>query len=113
MNNKQFFELIKSLYSALKCPGCGEVYDIEQIQFIGHMDGLFLLQMTCHNCQLPISVNFYVQNEKELLLDLNIKEHQQILKRRIKPIDTNDVISFYAGLEDFNGDLRKLLKRKC
>lgn len=110
MNNKQFFELIKSLYAALKCPGCGEVYDVEEIQFLGHMDGLFLMQMTCKKCKLPISLNFCVKNEKEVLVDLGPAELKALEKGRNR-IDINEVIDFHNQLEIFRGDLKKTLKK--
>lgn len=110
MNNKQFFELIKSLYAALKCPGCGEVYDIEEIQFLGHMNGLFLMQMTCKKCKLPISLNFCFKNEKEPLVDLSPAEIKA-LEEGWKRIDANEVIDFHSQLKSFRGDLAKTLRK--
>lgn len=107
MDGKQFFELIKNIYSALKCPACGEVYEIEEIQFVGQFDGLFLMQMVCSKCKLPVSVNFYAREaSKDIVSDLKISDLKNISE---KPITTNEVITFHQGLRDFKGDLKKSL----
>ena len=106
MDGSQFFELIKNIYTALKCPSCGEVYEIEEIQFVGQFDGLFLIQMTCSKCKLPVSVNFYAKDRsKEIVSDLTISDLKNIPK---DPISTNEVIEFHSGLKSFKGDLKNL-----
>jgi predicted nucleic-acid-binding Zn-ribbon protein len=107
MDGRQFFELIKNIYTALKCPSCGEVYEIDEIQFMGQFDGLFLIQMTCSKCKLPVSVNFYArENPKELISDLKICDLKSLPK---EPISTNEVIDFHSSLKKFDGDIKKLL----
>lgn len=107
MDGNQFFELIKNIYTALKCPSCGEVYEIDEIQFVGQFDGLFLIQMTCSKCKLPVSVNIYAKDKsKEIVSDLNIKDLRNISR---EPISTNEVIEFHSSLKMFNGDLKKSL----
>ncbi len=109
MDGKQFFELIKNIYTALKCPACGEVYEIEEIQFIGQFDGLFLIQMTCSKCKLPVSVNFYAkENPKDFLSDLKIMDLKSIPR---EPISTNEVIDFHSSLKNFDGDLKNILNK--
>lgn len=110
MDGNQFFELIKNIYTALKCPSCGEVYEIEEIQFLGQFDGLFLMQMTCSKCKLPVSVNFYAREKaKGPISDLSIKDLKRISQ---EPISTNEVIEFHSGLKRFDGDLAKAIKSK-
>lgn len=108
MDGNQFFELIKNIYTALKCPACGEVYEIDEIQFVGQFDGLFLIQMTCSKCKLPVSVNFYANKDrsKEIFSDLTVHDITNIPR---EPISTNEVIDFHATLKSFSGDLKKAL----
>lgn len=109
MDGNQFFELIKNIYTALKCPSCGEVYEIDEIQFLGQFDGLFLMQMTCSKCKLPVSVNFYAKERtKDIVSDLNIRDLKRISQ---EPITTNEVIEFHSKLKNFEGDLSKSLKK--
>ncbi len=110
MDGKQFFELIKNIYTALKCPSCGEVYEIEEIQFVGQFEGLFLIQMTCSKCKLPVSVNFYAKDPaKEIISDLNIKDLKTIPQT---PISSDDVIEFHKHIRNFAGDLQSEIKGK-
>lgn len=110
MDTNQFFELIKNIYTALKCPSCGEVYEIDEIQFVGQFDGLFLIQMTCSKCKLPVSVNFYAKERtKDILTDLSILDLNSISR---EPISTNEVIDFHSRLKSFEGDLTKAIKSK-
>lgn len=106
MDGSQFFELIKNIYTALKCPSCGEVYEIEEIQFVGQFDGLFLIQMTCSKCKLPVSVNFYAKEKSgDFMSDLTISDLKKIPK---EPISTNEVIDFHSKLKGYKVDLRNL-----
>jgi len=110
VDGNQFFELIKNIYTALKCPACGEVYEINEIQFVGQFDGLFLIQMTCSKCKLPVSVNFYAKDKsKEIVSDLTITDLKSISQ---DPISTNEVIEFHSALKKFNGDLNKAIDIK-
>lgn len=107
MDGNQFFELIKNIYTALKCPSCGEVYEIDEIQFVGQFDGLFLIQMTCSKCKLPVSVNIYAKDKsKEIVSDLTISDLKSIDR---EPISTNEVIAFHSSLKRFDGDFKKSL----
>lgn len=110
MDGKQFFELIKNIYTALKCPSCGEVYDIEEIQFMGQFDGLFLIQMTCSKCKLPVSVNFYAkERSKEPMHDLSISDLKNISR---EPISTNEVIEFHKSLRKFKGSFKNIVSKE-
>ncbi len=109
MDGNQFFELIKNIYTALKCPACGEVYEIDEIQFVGQFDGLFLMQMTCSKCKLPVSVNFYAKERtKEIVSDLNMLDLKHISQ---EPITSDEVINFHQTIRKFDGDLSKALRK--
>lgn len=110
MDGKQFFDLIKNIYTALKCPACGEVYLIEEIQLLGHFDGFFLMQMTCSKCKLPVSVNFYTSREyKEQMSDLKLSDLKNIPPEMIS---TDEVIDFHKTLKFFDGDIYKAVGKK-
>jgi|GEM_PF-1461530 len=110
MDGKQFFDLIKNIYTTLKCPACGEIYAIEEIQLMGHFDGFFLMQMTCSKCKLPVSVNFYTaKDHKEQAGDLKLSDLKNISQ---EVITTDEVIAFHSNLNKFDGNFKKALSRK-
>jgi hypothetical protein len=59
MDKKKFLDLLKNLQNIMRCPSCGAIYDVQEVQFIGSQDGYFLLSMTCSSCSLPVWVNFF------------------------------------------------------
>lgn len=109
MDGTEFFNLMKNIYTTLKCPACGEIYAIEEIQLMGHFDGFFLMQMTCSKCKLPVSVNFYTaKDNKEQTGDLKLVDLKNISQ---ETITTDEVIAFHSGLNKFDGDLKKALSK--
>lgn len=111
MNPKQFMDLLKNLQKIMKCPSCGAVYKIEEIQFLGQIDGLFLLQMSCQKCNLPVWMNFMLSKDsvkKQVgLSDLNDKDTDFFLKSEIS---SDEIINFHTFLRGFDGNFKRALK---
>jgi len=94
----------------MRCPSCGAIYEVSEMQFMGSQDGYFLLSMTCRECSLPVWVNFFAgNNEKVIASDLTVTE-VDILNR--EPISDNEVIDFHIGLKKFDGNFKKAFKVK-
>jgi hypothetical protein len=93
----------------MKCPSCGALYTIDEMQFMGSQDGYFLLSMTCTKCSLPVWVNLFA-GEAPLrpVTDLTIMDMD--LSTR-EPICANEVIEFSAFVRGFNGNFRSAFKR--
>lgn len=108
MDKKKFLELLKNLQNIMRCPSCGAIYDVQEVQFIGSQDGYFLLSMTCSSCSLPVWVNFFAgPNSAKPISDLSIKDFDLAKK---EPISQNEVIDFHLFLKNFDGDFKKRLK---
>jgi hypothetical protein len=106
MDKNHFLQLLKNLQSVMRCPSCGAVYTVEEMQFMGNHDGYFLLSMTCTECNLPVWVNFFAgPNQKEgmTLTDLTINDFDLAQK---DPITQDEVISFHNFIATFNGDFK-------
>lgn len=109
MNAKQFLELLKNLQKMMKCPSCGAAYKIEEVQFLGHVDGLFLLQMVCGECDLPVSMNF-MASKGSYKKPIFIKDKANLGRegKNEKDISSDELIEFHQFLENFSGDFKKL-----
>jgi transposase-like protein len=59
VDEKKFLNLLKNLQSIMKCPSCGSVYEVSEMQFVGSQDGYFLLSLTCHDCNLTSLGKFF------------------------------------------------------
>ena len=108
MDSSQFFDLIKNIYNVLKCPSCGEVYEINEIQFLGHFDGLLLMQLNCKKCKLPVSVNFYAADKATTTKRKFIEKMEDYSQK--DPVSTDEVILFHKSLKKFEGNFKKLVR---
>ena len=54
MPPKYLQELIKNLQEFYKCPSCDAPYNFADITFLGEVEHYFLVQLSCHECSLPL-----------------------------------------------------------
>jgi len=110
MDRKKFLNLLKNLQSIMRCPACGAIYTVEEIQYMGSQDGYFLLSMTCSKCSLPVWVNFFAGGTQAApVTDLTIYDFE--LSQR-PAINQNEVIEFHRMIHSFDGNFKKALKLK-
>lgn len=110
MDRENFLDLMKNLQTVMKCPACGAIYDVNEIQFVGNQEGYFLLSMTCSKCSLPVWVNVFAgnKNQPRMIHDLAVSDIE--LSNR-EAIGTNEVIDFHCFLKTFKGDFKKTIGR--
>lgn len=107
MNSKQFMDFLKNLQK-IKCPSCGQAYKVEEIQFLGQVDGLFLLQMVCGGCDLLVSMNFMTtKSMSKSGIIMSERSSEELLKVNGQ-ISADEIIEFHQFLNEFEGDFRKL-----
>jgi hypothetical protein len=106
MDKKKFLDLLKNLQSIMRCPSCGAVYSVEEMQYMGNQDGYFLLSMTCNKCSLPVWVNFFAgEAPGKKISDLTISDMNLSV---MEPITDNEVISFHNFISGFDGNFKKM-----
>ena len=54
MKPRQLQDLIKNLQEFYKCPSCDTNYYFDDIRFLGEIDLYCFVQLSCHNCSLPV-----------------------------------------------------------
>lgn len=109
MDKKKFLDLLKNLQSIMRCPSCGAVYSVDEMQYMGNQDGYFLLSMTCSKCSLPVWVNFFAgEAPGRPITDLTICDMELATKT---PIGSNEVITFHEYISGFDGNFKKIFKR--
>ena len=54
MSPKYLQELIRNLREFYKCPSCETNYHFDDIRFLGEIDQYCFVQLSCHNCSLPV-----------------------------------------------------------
>lgn len=111
MDKPNFINILKSLTETMKCPKCGQAYDVNEVQFTQQLDGFCLLQLSCKECSLPVWINFFATNTKP---ELRIRYEQKPLPMEnnynFEPITADEVIDFSNSIKTFNGDFRKAFR---
>lgn len=54
MSHNNLQDLIKNLQEFYKCPSCETNYHFEDIKFLGEIEVYCFVQLTCHQCSLPV-----------------------------------------------------------
>ena len=95
----------------MRCPSCGSVYEVSEMQFVGSKDGYFLLSMNCSKCSLPVWVNVFSGNNsgKAYARDLTIND---IRFTDMEPISANEVVDFSKFISTFDGNFSSIFKKK-
>jgi hypothetical protein len=106
MDKKKFLDLLKNLQSIMRCPSCGAIYSVDEMQYMGNQDGYFLLSMTCNKCSLPVWVNFFAgEAPLKAITDLTITDMELSQK---SSITHDEVIDFHTHISNFDGNFKKL-----
>lgn len=111
LDEKKFLNLLKNLQNIMRCPSCGSVYEVSEMQFIGSQDGYFLLSLNCNDCSLPVWVNFFAGGNHGgdfIAGDLTIKDIKLLSK---EAISTTEVIDFHLQIKNFDGNFKKAFKQ--
>lgn len=109
MKSKNLQDLIKNLQVFYKCPSCAANYFHNDIVFLGRVEEHCFMQLTCHDCSLPVLATVFLQSElsakaktsKSILgrkADLGYKERDKFMKRG--PITSSEIAGFYLNLSN-------------
>lgn len=121
MNSKSLQELIKNLRVFYKCPSCGSAYRSGDIVFLGRVEEHCFMQLTCHDCGLPIlatiltnlsldgTLSVPAKAAKKRRSDLKPKERQVLTK--LGEINSGEIADFYQYLCRGSGDYQTLIHK--
>jgi hypothetical protein len=103
--------LIKRLMTSVECNACGQRYEADDIEVIGHHEELWFLRAVCSACHAQSIVAAVVKEGKapQLITDLTDAELDKFGNIDIL---TDDVLDMHNFLEDFNGDFSRLFSQK-
>ncbi len=54
MSRKHLQDLINNLQEFYKCPSCDTSYFLDDINYLGELNGFSFVQLNCHECSLPV-----------------------------------------------------------
>jgi len=111
VKSKNLQDLIRNLQVFYKCPSCGASYIHDDIAFLGRVEEHCFMQLTCHDCSLPVLATVFLQSELEKAAkqnssrlgrkaDLGYKERSLFLDKG--PISSQEIASFHLYLTQTN-----------
>lgn len=104
--------LIKKLISTVKCNVCGEHYEINNIEIMGHQDDTWYLNVFCPTCDRESFVAAIIKKEKAQEIITDLTEEEFIASAQDDLINSNDLLYLHSFLKDFDGDFSKLFSQR-
>ena len=72
MNNQQFERLVTNLQDIMRCPHCSSKYSCSDVSYLGQLDNMTFLHMTCTECNSPVFASVATNNEDGELFPTDI-----------------------------------------
>ena len=104
--------LIKRLMTSIKCGVCGQRYDVDNIDVLGHREDLWFLRVVCLSCHTQALVAAVVKEDRlpEVITDLTEAELDRF--RDVGVLTADDVLDMHNFLKDFDGGFFRLFSQK-
>ena len=104
--------LLKRLMTSIECDGCGQCYEIDNIDVLGHHEGLWFLRAICPSCHAQCLVAAVIKEGRapEVITDLTETELDRFRDEGILTAD--DALDMHNFLRDFGGDFSRLFSQK-
>jgi hypothetical protein len=103
MSHKNLQELIKNLQEFYKCPSCETNYHFEDIRFLGEIEVYCFVQLTCHECSLPLlaTVSVNGKTRRGRRSDLRASEEAKFASRGA--ISAGEIAEFHRYISRSKG----------
>ena len=100
--------LIKRLMASIKCGVCGQRYEVDNINVLGHEGDLWFLRAFCSACHTQCLVAAVVREGRapEVTTDLTKAELDKF--RNVGVLTADELLDMHSFLKDFDGDFSRL-----
>ena len=104
--------LIKRLLASIKCGVCGQPYEVDNINVLGHQEDLWFLSTFCPACQARCLVAAVIREGRvpEVITDLTKAELDKF--RNVSRVTIDEVLDMHNFLKGFDGDFSWLFSQK-
>lgn len=118
MKNFDFQKIVKWLGQVLRCPVCGERYNLDQTKIIESKDGKLsvsnlLVHTDCTKCKSSVVFSIAIDGPEifsvGMVTDLTSNDTNKF--KNYQPITSNDVLAMHQFLNEFNGDFKAHLNK--
>ena len=100
---------IKRLVTSIKCNVCGQHYEVDNINLLGHHQEMWFLSVFCPACHTRCLVAAVIEESEvpEVITDLTEAELDRF--RNASSPTADEVLDMHNFLRGFNGDFSRLL----
>jgi hypothetical protein len=103
---------IKKMMASARCSGCGQRYEIENIEVLGHHEDMWFMSVFCVSCRAQYLVTAVVDKEgaPEEVTDLSAAELEKF--RDAESLKVDEVLDMHRFLKKFDGDFSRLFSEE-
>jgi len=103
---------IKRLMASIKCSICGQRYEADNIDVLGHHEDLWFLSVLCPACQARCLVAAVIREDgvPEVTTDLTKAELDRF--RNASRVTTDDVLDMHNFLKGFDSSPSRLFSQE-
>ena len=100
--------LLKKLMATIKCTVCGQHYEVENIDVLGHHEDLWFLSVLCPDCHARCLVAAVIKEARMPEVTLDLTKAEQDRFRNVGRVTSDDVLDMRNFLKGFDGDFSRL-----
>ncbi len=98
MQPRYLQELIKNLQEFYKCPSCDTNYHFDDIRFLGEIDLYCFVQLSCHNCSLPVLATVSVNGKGPGKRKSDLKQSEEAKFAAKGAISASEIAEFHRWI---------------
>lgn len=108
MSRKYLQELMKNLQEFYRCPSCNTNYNFSDIKLLGQIDQYCFVQLSCHECSLPVLATVSVSGTTIHRHDSDLRKNEESKFASKGAITPGEIADFHRFLSEWDGDLSRL-----
>jgi len=105
-------KLIKRFMTSIKCSVCGQRYDVDNVNVLGHQEDLWFLSVFCPACQTQCLVAAVIKEGKAPKVATDLTEAELDKFKKIDKLTADEALDMHSFLKDFDGDFSRLFCQK-
>jgi len=104
--------LIKKLMASIKCGVCGQRYEIDNINVLGHHEDLWFLSALCPACHARCLVAAVIREGRVPEVTTDLTEAELDRFKSVSMVTTDDMLDMHNLLKGFDGDFSRLFSQE-
>ncbi len=102
---------IKMMVSSVKCHICGDHYEKNSIDILGHQNDTWFMNVFCPTCNKSIFIAAIIKKEGSptIVSDLTKQELDSFSQENM--VNDNDLLDLHNFIREFDGDFIKLFSK--